>query len=349
MVVKDIIILSSKFAPIAGPCILLVVAGMILSTVLINVIWIDSAYGQILPMPGLPNVTGRTTVTKPLPLPASRLPSSIAHGVKITSPIKGQRVPVGILTIAGTSKDNATSGCHVSIIVNGRKPYQNVTANGPSGNKDYSKWSVTLSPKYALIKQGANKITAKFYCSPNPTIASFYSVNVTGVGATAAPAVQNETRSTSATTTDYKLYNNSTVGIKIEVPSDWFYKETNNTVSFLPPKSLPFGIVTVCSENIPNGTSFDTYTKTSTANLQQTIPSFHLITSNTTTLANNNPAHQIVFTSQTPSAKILVKNWSVYTLKNGKVYTISYVSTIDRFPVQLPIVKHMIDSFKITK
>ncbi|MBV9667826.1 MAG: hypothetical protein JO327_06810 [Nitrososphaeraceae archaeon] len=188
MVVKDIIILSSKFAPIAGPCILLVVAGMILSTVLINVIWIDSAYGQILPMPGLPNVTGRTTVTKPLPLPASRLPSSIAHGVKITSPIKGQRVPVGILTIAGTSKDNATSGCHVSIIVNGRKPYQNVTANGPSGNKDYSKWSVTLSPKYALIKQGANKITAKFSCNPNPTIASFYSVNVTGVGGRSSSA-----------------------------------------------------------------------------------------------------------------------------------------------------------------
>jgi hypothetical protein len=26
-----------------------------------------------------------------------------------------------------------------------------------------------------------NKIVAKFYCNPNPNLASFYSVNVTGV------------------------------------------------------------------------------------------------------------------------------------------------------------------------
>ncbi|MBV9178439.1 MAG: hypothetical protein JO297_15545 [Nitrososphaeraceae archaeon] len=177
-----------KSAPIAGPSLLLIMFGMILTIILINVICTDSVFGQIPPIPSPPNVTGRTTVTKPLPLPASQLSSPIAHGVKITSPIKGQDVPTGILTIAGTSKDNVTSDCHVSIIVNGRKPYQNVTATGPSGSKDYSKWSVTLSPKYALIKQGANKITAKFSCNPNPTIASFYSVNVTGVGGRSSSA-----------------------------------------------------------------------------------------------------------------------------------------------------------------
>ena len=32
-----------------------------------------------------------------------------------------------------------------------------------------------------LIKQGTNEITAKFSCKPNPSLASFYSVNVTGV------------------------------------------------------------------------------------------------------------------------------------------------------------------------
>lgn len=192
---------------------------MILSTtIMISVIRIDSAYGQIPPIPSPPNTTGRTTVTKPLPLPASQLSSSIAHGVKITSPIKGQRVPTGIITIAGTSKDNATSDCRVSIIVNGRKPYQNVTATGPSGNKDYSKWSVTLSPKYALIKQGANKITAKFSCNPNPTIASFYSVNVTGVGGASSAA---------------------TIGTKQRLSSS--DTRTNNTV-MVNSANFPFGL-----------------------------------------------------------------------------------------------------------
>jgi hypothetical protein len=214
-----------KFAPIAGPSFLLIMFGMILSsTVMISVIWIDSAYGQIPPIPSPPKITGRATVTKPLPLPASQLSSPIAHGVKITSPIKGQRVPTGIITIAGTSKDNATSDCRVSIIVNGRKPYQNVTATGPSGNKDYSKWSVTPSPKYALIKQGANKITAKFSCNPNPTIASFYSVNVTGVGGASSATTGTKQRPSSSV-----IIGNSTA------------IRTNNTV-MVNSSNFPFGL-----------------------------------------------------------------------------------------------------------
>jgi hypothetical protein len=108
--------------------------------------------------------------------------SFVAHGVRITSPVKGQQVPVGILTVTGVSKDNATTDCQVFVIVNGIKPYQNASATGSGGNKDYSKWSFTLSPKYTLIKEGENKIATKFSCEPNPAIASFYSVNVTGTG-----------------------------------------------------------------------------------------------------------------------------------------------------------------------
>jgi len=111
---------------------------------------------------------------------AANATSFVAHGVRITSPVKGQQVPVGILTVTGVSKDNATTDCQVFVIVNGIKPYQNASATGPDGNKDYSKWSFPLSPKYTLIKEGENKIATKFSCEPNPAIASFYSVNVTG-------------------------------------------------------------------------------------------------------------------------------------------------------------------------
>jgi hypothetical protein len=121
--------------------------------------------------------------TSQLPSSSSSLSSSsVLHGVRITVPIKGQQVPAGtLLKISGTSKDNATSDCQVSIIANGVKPYQNTSAAGSDGPKDYSRWTFSLSSNYTLIKQGTNEITAKFSCNSNPSLASFYSVNVTGV------------------------------------------------------------------------------------------------------------------------------------------------------------------------
>lgn len=108
-----------------------------------------------------------------------------AHNVKITSPSKGEKVPVGKnLVISGTSAGNSNStsiNCQVSIIVNGIKPYRPATASGPSGTGDYSKWSFTLAPSYTAIKAGQNKITAKYYCANNAAALSHNSVNVTGL------------------------------------------------------------------------------------------------------------------------------------------------------------------------
>jgi hypothetical protein len=102
--------------------------------------------------------------------------------VKITSPTRGQQVPIGKdLTISGTSMDNATSTCQVAVIVNNVKPYQNATAAGTGGAADYSRWNFALTSKYTTIKQGDNKITARFECANNPASKGFSSVNVTGV------------------------------------------------------------------------------------------------------------------------------------------------------------------------
>jgi hypothetical protein len=119
---------------------------------------------------------------------------SITHGVKITSPTKGQQVPIGKdITISGTSLANPNSNCQITVIVNHVKPYQPVTAAGPVGSKDYSKWNFVLSSKYTTIHQGQNKITAKYNCnSANPGGLSFNNVNVTGLPAavTSAATIQ---------------------------------------------------------------------------------------------------------------------------------------------------------------
>ncbi|MGB6526704.1 MAG: hypothetical protein WBF33_01215 [Candidatus Nitrosopolaris sp.] len=118
-----------------------------------------------------------------------RRPSSLPpvqtnlHMVKITSPTKGQQIPVhGNLTVAGTSVANSTSAnCEVSVIVNGIKPYQKAVATGDGGSNDYSTWNYSLTHVYAVIKQGQNRITAMFSCGNNPSLTSHNSVNVTGV------------------------------------------------------------------------------------------------------------------------------------------------------------------------
>ena len=102
--------------------------------------------------------------------------------IKITSPTRGQQVIIAKdLPISGTSMDNATSSCQVSVIVNNVKPYQNATAEGTGGAADYSKWNFALTSKYTTIKQGENRITARYECANNPALKSFSSVNVTGV------------------------------------------------------------------------------------------------------------------------------------------------------------------------
>src|ERR671921_757728 len=103
-------------------------------------------------------------------------------GVTISSPEQGQQVPVGQLTISGTSTDNPTTDCQVSVDVNDIKPLQNATATGPGGVNDYSTWQFTYTEDYQLIQEGVNELTSKLSCLSNPTnIARYYSVNVIGV------------------------------------------------------------------------------------------------------------------------------------------------------------------------
>src|SRR6266849_2488351 len=148
---------------------------LLLSTMFAHTI-ATTAYAQLFP---------KASAAKTLP--SSSLPSSVQttlHAIKITSPTKGQQIPArSNLTIAGTFIDNGTTSpdCKVSVIVNGIKPYQQVVPTGHGGANDYSTWNYMLTPTYSAIKDGQNKITAKFSCSNNPSLTSHNSVNVTGV------------------------------------------------------------------------------------------------------------------------------------------------------------------------
>jgi hypothetical protein len=105
-------------------------------------------------------------------------------GINITSPSTGQQVPVGELTISGTSTDSATSDCTVYADWNNTKPFQTATATGPAGVNDYSRWTFTYTNKYYLIRDGLNDLTAKLSCidfNDAAKVTKYYSVNVVGV------------------------------------------------------------------------------------------------------------------------------------------------------------------------
>ena len=131
---------------------------------------IVASYGQA------PSVTTTTPPQESLP------------EVKITSIEDGDSVPVlGNLTISGTSSDDASSACQVSVIANDVKPYQPVIATGSGGPADYSDWEFTITSNYTSIKEGENEITSKVVCPGNGAeLTKWYGVNVTGVSGTAS-------------------------------------------------------------------------------------------------------------------------------------------------------------------
>src|SRR3712207_3010016 len=151
--------------------VLLVALGMFLC-----VLWIDAAFAQL---------SARPTI-------------------EITSPSQGQQVPVGELTISGTSADNATTNCQVDVDWNDQKPYQKTLATGPSGVNDYSNWTFTYTRDYHLITNGTNELTARISCTDNSTPVAWDTVDVLGT---------STTTTTTSTSNVGCISNNDQIGI----------------------------------------------------------------------------------------------------------------------------------------
>ena len=105
------------------------------------------------------------------------------HGVRIQTPITGEKISIGInnLSISGRSVDNESSNCQVSVIVNDLKPYQKASTSGLNGADDYSRWKFILSPDYTELKNGTNKITAKLECKDDLDALMFNTIKITGI------------------------------------------------------------------------------------------------------------------------------------------------------------------------
>jgi hypothetical protein len=115
----------------------------------------------------------------------AQIPSGTGVAVKIETPVDSTNLPAGHLTIYGTSSDDDTTNCQVYADWNDLKPMQNVSANGPKGISDFSKWSFTYTSNYHNIVEGQNELTSKITCydSGQNATSKSYSINVTGTQA----------------------------------------------------------------------------------------------------------------------------------------------------------------------
>ena len=165
--------------------------GVIFSGLLILLLLSNISYNTSVHVFAQNNTNATESAGTVSPLSAASNATKLDGGVKINSPDKGDLVPLNSnqsLVINGVSKDNATSDCDVTIILNNVKPYQNVQPTGLQGSNDYSSWKYTLSSNYTSINEGSNKITSKIYCV-NPggqSSQAYYSVNVTATNFTQA-------------------------------------------------------------------------------------------------------------------------------------------------------------------
>ena len=162
-----------------------------------------TALAQIPPAPSVPDGGDLTTEnqlsdsTETEPLQSTITTSIPTPTIQITSHEDRNQVPVGELTIQGTSSDNGESNCQVYTDVNDITPLQNATAAGANGGEDdYSRWTFTYTEDYQLIIEGANELTAKISCfddgGTTTPLSEWHSVNVTGVagGDTTTPTMR---------------------------------------------------------------------------------------------------------------------------------------------------------------
>ena len=262
-----------------GGFIVFIVFGAVLSVILGNVL---SAV--------VPEASAQQQI-----IPNTNISSS--PGVKISSPVKGQQVPIGILTISGTSTDDPVHNCQVSVLLNGIKPYQRTIATGQNsgvggGANDYSTWKYSFTPSYAVIKEGINKITSKISCSPVNSLTSlnkWYSVNVTGTvnariqqvvqpslpskivtTAATAPLQKDNTglqKETISTTTSQKIASGTTSATP-SIPLNALYNNNNNNNNI--PKLLALSL-DVTKDPIKRGSKETVITEVSDAASKEKI------------------------------------------------------------------------------
>jgi hypothetical protein len=165
---------------------------------------------------------------------------------------------------------------------------------------------------------------------------------------------------TNVTARDFLTYENSTYGIKIQYPANWQIGVPNQTsseenafnyiVAFRSPKDRVSDtvaeILTIAIENLPpeENISLATYSTAQIIDLRQIATDFDLEQSTPTVLAGR-PAYKLVYGET--FEQIPLKRLAVWTIKDNKVYILTFGGEAAKYSSYFPTIQKMVDSFEL--
>lgn len=168
--------------------------------------------------------------------------------------------------------------------------------------------------------------------------------------------MQNSNAATKMRVRVFDVYENPTLGIKFQHPRDWpvltqkigqttvikLNSTRQSDMDIIPPT------ISISIGNLPqNGKTLDNLTRVNMAQAANTT-GFHLNESNLTKLGGI-LAKRIIYTyrSDDPVLTLPLTSMDIWTVKDGKKYTFSYIDAQSEFTKQLPIVNKILKSFEI--
>lgn len=150
----------------------------------------------------------------------------------------------------------------------------------------------------------------------------------------------------------YLTYENPADGIRIKYPAGWVKEELQSpsrTLFYSPPESesdtFSEQVNILIDDRFTQPITLDEYEELILDQLKYFFTDYNIISTGETTLANN-PALEMVYTAtqEKSTAKIL----QVFTIKNNKVYVITFVSEPREYSDYFGTAQEMINSFEIT-
>jgi hypothetical protein len=146
----------------------------------------------------------------------------------------------------------------------------------------------------------------------------------------------------------FAVYENKDFTLRIQYPGNWEKKEGDNGVAFIiPGKNTDNGAYNGCNllfEKMHGlKLSLEKYIEVTLEGMKKYMPGFKLLTSSEYTLGGH-PAYQMTYTASQET--IDMKSMSIFTIRNDKVYALSFNALPGDFETNQDTYKKITGSFQ---
>jgi hypothetical protein len=144
----------------------------------------------------------------------------------------------------------------------------------------------------------------------------------------------------------FQNYQNPTLGVSIQYPSDWeLQEESNDKLRFIKQEGFVTSDLNVENQD-ESETTLAEYANTRVNELQAQRPGFQLISNEPTTVSNK-PAQKVVYTFEREEDGKTNKVMRIWSTNEDRLYTLAYIAESSQYDRYLPTFQRMVDSFRI--